>query len=43
MREANQMHRHLSSMKLATAMYMAALLLAPGVRIANPVPVLPPQ
>src|SRR6516225_9807383 len=35
MREVNQMHRHLSSMKLATAMYMAALLLAPGVGIAN--------
>ena len=37
------MHRHLSSMKLAIAMYMAALLLAPGVGIANPPPVLPPN
>ena len=37
------MHRYLSSMKLATAMYMAAILLAPGAGIANPPPVLPPN
>ena len=30
-------------MKLATAFYAAALALAPGVGIANPVPVLPPN